>query len=141
MAFIAYTDGSFREEVGKGTWAYILLRGGKMMAEAAGQLTLAELQGSRNIAAELKAAEEVIKFYNYYAPCFPGEDLTVFHDYEGVGKWATGEWRAKKSLTRQYAEMTGPLVQRGAIKFVQVRGHSGNHWNNYVDRLCWGAYD
>ena len=31
------------------------------------------------------------------------EELKIYYDYEGIEKWASGEWKANKALTKFYS--------------------------------------
>ena len=47
----------------------------------------------------LRQSEGVKEAINWSIACSK-KKITVFYDYEGIEKWATGEWRAKKNLTK-----------------------------------------
>ena len=51
-----------------------------------------ELSSMRNVAGEIKGAEEAMR----YAIEHGIEKIAIYHDYEGIAKWCTGEWKANK---------------------------------------------
>lgn len=61
------------------------------------------------------------------------DNITIHHDYEGVGKWADKMWKAKKSFTKAYAKKIDELRTQVMIRFVRVPGHSGSKWNDIAD--------
>lgn len=66
-------------------------------------------------------------------------DIKVYFDYLGVRNWITGEWKAKNSYTKQYAEIGRFLVSSMNIEFIKVKSHSGDYFNDLADRLAKGA--
>ena len=85
-----------------------------------------------NVAGEIKGSEEAMNF------CLSGgiQSLEIHHDYEGIAKWCTGEWRANKEATKAYRAYYQQAAQRLKITFVKVKGHSGDRFNDRADRLA-----
>lgn len=67
------------------------------------------------------------------------DNMTVFYDYEGIGKWASGEWQAKTSLTSYYKRYIDDKSGIISIEFVKVSGHSNNKYNDRADKLAKSA--
>lgn len=67
------------------------------------------------------------------------EEITIRYDYEGIQKWADGEWRANKALTRDYAREIDYYRDTLKINFEKVKAHSGDIWNEAADRLAKSA--
>lgn len=86
----------------------------------------------RNVAGEIKGSEAAIAF------CLEREiqSLEIHHDYEGIAKWCTGEWKANKEATKTYRQYYLASSQRLQITFVKVKGHSGDQFNDRADRLA-----
>jgi ribonuclease HI len=64
-------------------------------------------------------------------------DLIIFHDYEGLGKWVSGEWEAKSEVAQMFvsvykAKFEGIL----RIKFEKIVGHSHHKYNDKADELA-----
>ena len=100
---------------------------------------------SRNVGGEILAAEFAISLITrlFDAEQVPVHyDVNLYFDYEGVGKWLSGEWRAKKFLTQKYKEyVTGLLAPRDISLYPHhVRGHAGNGGNERADKLACEAY-
>jgi len=49
--------------------------------------------------------------------------LTLYHDYIGISKWASGEWKAGNDLTQLYVN----YVKKSGLKidFIHVKAHTG----------------
>ena len=63
-------------------------------------------------------------------------NLELRYDYEGIEKWATGEWRPKKELTKKYVSFIIDKKQVIEIEFIKVPAHSGVELNEEVDTLA-----
>jgi ribonuclease HI len=85
-----------------------------------------------NVGGEIAAVEAAINF------CMENNlnDITIYHDYIGLSKWITGEWKTKNAVTINY-KVNVELAKRNMnIKFVHVKGHSGDKYNDLVDKLA-----
>jgi len=47
--------------------------------------------------------------------------ITIYYDYQGIEKWANGEWKAKKRLTKEYVEF---IKDKNGIN---INGREGNY--------------
>lgn len=127
-----YVDGSFNGQ--NASWAYIVVDDNKVISQDSGTITDPELNLGWQIAGELQAVIEAIKYCK-------ARDLAarIFYDYAGIEYWATGSWRAKKSYTIAYAKFMAE--NKEYIKeFVKIKSHTGNFWNEKVDRLAKMSY-
>lgn len=63
--------------------------------------------------------------------------LFICHDYNGVGKWATGEFIARDPLSIMYKQQVDNSIAGGLdLKFIKVKGHSGHEYNERADVLA-----
>lgn len=120
-----YTDGSYR--MGSYTWAIVVVINGQVVHSDAGVGTNADAVVMNNVAGELaasmRAAQWAVK---------NNMTAVIIHDYEGVAAWAEGSWKAKNSFTQSYSNyMSGKPVT-----FKQIKGHSGNTFNDMADKLA-----
>lgn len=91
---------------------------------------------SRNVSGELLAVVQGLK--RVVELCDPDEILLTY-DYEGVGKWANGQWKTNKGLTIGYAKMMRDFViahPNYPIKWRWVHGHDGDVGNEYADKCA-----
>ena len=128
---IAYTDGSFKKK-SDGTygvgWAYVLLDGDTIVHEDYG--TTDEYTSMRNVVGECVAVMEAIAYCEEQGI----EELTIYHDYIGAGAWIRGQWKTKNEMTKRYKRFV--LESPMTIEFIHVQGHSGDKWNEYIDKLA-----
>ena len=100
----------------------------------------AALNRLRNVLAELAALHLALRL-------FPeGTAVTVVHDYEGVGAWLEGRWRAKDPLVAEIVEACRALIgrRRLAVRFRRQSGHAASwagrddfaHFNARADALA-----
>ena len=86
----------------------------------------------RNVAGEIMGAAQSMKI----ADLLKIPELTIYHDYEGIAKWCTGEWKAKKTWTRKYRDFYLEKSKTVSISFVKVKGHSHDKYNDLADSLA-----
>lgn len=126
-----YVDGSYNKNTGYYGWAYVAVKGDSIVHQNSGSSTKANSIWS--IAGELSATMNAIK-YAYDTKVF---SITIYYDYEGIGEWAEGRWRTKNMYTKQYVEFIDKYKNKGMnIKFCKIQGHSGNKYNDIVDKLA-----
>lgn len=91
-----------------------------------------DLAEMHNVAGEIKGAEAAIQY------CIEQNisSVTIYHDYEGIARWCTGEWKAKKAGTVAYATFCKEASKEIEIQFVKVKGHSGDKYNELADKLA-----
>jgi ribonuclease HI len=105
-----------------------------------GTAIAAALERLRNVLAELAALHLALR----RVP--EGATLTVVHDYEGVGAWLEGRWRAKDPLVAEIVEACRALIARRRlhVSFRRQRGHAASwagrddfaHFNARADALA-----
>jgi Predicted double-stranded RNA/RNA-DNA hybrid binding protein len=125
----AYVDGSFYN--GEYSYGVVILRDGTETCFS-GKDNDPLLAGMHNVAGEIKGAEA--------AMCYALEEelgeIIIYHDYEGIAKWCLGEWKTNKEGTKAYKEYYNSLKDKVNIRFVKVKGHSNDKYNDMADMLA-----
>ena len=112
-------------------WAYVS-KGGK---KKSGKLT-GDICKMHQVGGELKATMEAIQD----AVKAGYTTVKIGHDYEGVDKWANGEWETKNKWTAAYARFIYTMRKRGIIiEFNKVT--AGKNPADAVARAITGAKD
>ena len=130
----AYVDGSYDHR--KKEFSY-----GMVIRKKEGELYFAEkyadpaLASMRNVAGEIKGAQKAMQ----YAVDRGYQKLAIYYDYEGIAKWCTGEWAAKKEGTKAYRSFYNGVKDRLQVRFVKVKGHSNDEYNDRADMLAKSA--
>ncbi|MDD4169705.1 MAG: ribonuclease H family protein [Desulfotomaculaceae bacterium] len=127
---VAYVDGSFSEN--QNMYSYGCVLSGDETKTISGIGNNPDIVAMRNVAGELLGAVEAIKwaYENNY------KSIVIYHDYQGIAKWATGEWEAKKEGTKKYVEFINRYKNLLDIKFNKVEAHSGNTYNEQADQIA-----
>ena len=124
-----YTDGSFDEETNTYAWAYVATLDGKEVSKDYGIGRNKYAAESRNVAGECAAAMNAAKWVSDR-----NGTATIVHDYEGVGKWAQGEWKTNTYVSQSYVAYMKKYSD--IISFRKVKGHNGDKFNEEADRLA-----
>ena len=128
---IAYVDGSYNISTCEYGYGVVFFYNGKEIHLKQG-FPKDELASMRNVAGEIKGSEAAIS----YAVSKNIPAIKIYHDYEGIAKWCTGEWKANKEGTIAYKNFYNNAKEKIKIEFVKVKGHSGDTYNDIADRLA-----
>ncbi len=128
---VAYVDGSYDAAEKAFSYGIVLFYGGQEM-HFSQKCMDQELASMHNVAGEIKGAEAAIQY------CLDNHisSVTIYHDYEGIAKWCNGDWQAKKAGTIAYARFYREASSKVYVKFVKVKGHSGDKYNDLADKLA-----
>lgn len=132
---IAFVDGSYNSTEQKSGFGVIIIDNKGIQTplyKAFTKQLSADFLELRNVAAELEGVKEAIK----WAIAYKKTRIKIYYDYEGIGKWADGSWRAKKDITRQYVAFLKDKRALITIEFCKVPAHSGIEYNEMADKLA-----
>ena len=124
----AYVDGSYKD--GKVGWGAVILKDGELYGEFSGIVDEEEVNGTRQVAGELKAVKEII----FWCKEQKVNEIYLHYDYVGIKDWITGAWKAKNSVTQDYRD----YVRASGVKihWIKVKSHSGDKYNDKADKLA-----
>lgn len=128
---IAYVDGSYNISTCEYGYGVVFFYNGDEIHLKKG-FPKDDLAAMRNVAGEIKGSEAAIS----YAVSKHISSIKIYHDYEGISKWCTGEWKANKEGTIAYRDFYNNAKKHLKIEFVKVKGHSGDTYNDIADRLA-----
>lgn len=130
---IAFVDGSYNAEKNlAGSGVVILNQYGVLLKKSILHADASDdALAMRNVYGEIKAAE----YAATYATT-PMQSITIFHDYEGIAKWVTDEWKAKKTETKTYQNVMKNCQKVVTVNFVKVPAHAGVYFNEVADKLA-----
>jgi len=123
-----YVDGSFIN--GSSGYGAVVLRNGQAVAELSGTVDASVVKDTRQVAGELVAVKEALKWCLQHSV----NEVWIYYDYFGIEKWATREWKANLPLTTEYARYINECPVK--IHWRKVNSHTGNRWNDRADLLA-----
>ena len=128
---IAYVDGSYNIATGDFGSGVVFIHNGQLEKIYKG-FRDENLSAMRNVAGEIKASEIAIS----YAIEKGLKSIEIYHDYEGIAKWCTGEWKANKAGTIKYQQFYLEAKKLINIFFIKVKAHPSNKYNDMADELA-----
>ncbi|MEG1642413.1 MAG: ribonuclease H family protein [Synergistaceae bacterium] len=130
----AYVDGSYDHTKREFAYGVVILKNNEE-EQFSGKMSDLELVEMRNVAGEIKASERAMQY------CIDNgiKSIDIYHDYEGIAKWCTGEWKTNKEGTKAYKSYYDSIKSQLKVTFVKVKGHSGDKYNEIADMLAKGA--
>ena len=132
----AYVDGSFDAASDRYSCGVVIVEtdaeGKSETTELNAAFDDAEAAQQRNIAGEIMGSKLAIDH------CMANglKSVEIYHDYEGIGAWADGRWKANNPLTKGYRDYVADARKSMDIRFVKVKAHAGNKYNELADRLA-----
>ena len=111
-------------------WAYVVLNGERELHRASGRDVPAEARRHRNVAGEIQAVLHALDWCRAHGIAA----ATIYFDYQGLASWVEGTWKTRTSFTRAYAERVRTMGM--TLTWHKVLAHSGNRYNELVDRLA-----
>ena len=144
MKIEIYTDGGCRKldslhSTGPGSWGYVMLEDDSVVLEDSSYV-----HDTTNNRMELQAVTSALKALLSIKSADKLPMVTVNSDsmyvINGITVWIKN-WKKKNFAKVKNVEFWKDLdstVEKfnHNIKFVHVKGHNGNIWNEYVDEMC-----
>lgn len=128
----AYIDGSYDVRTHRYSYGAVILTSPGDETHFSEAFSKSDLADMRNVAGEIKASEFAIS----YAIKQGWPKVTIYYDYFGIEKWATGEWKRNLPATQAYFAFCQDAFKQIDVQFVKVKGHSGNTYNDLADSLA-----
>ncbi|MCL2144971.1 MAG: reverse transcriptase-like protein [Endomicrobia bacterium] len=121
----AFVDGSYIS--GVTGYAAVIYLGDELKTRIAGTILDVEF---RQFGGELQSVIEVFK----WCAANKVSKVRINYDYQGIEKFATGEWKAKNSLSKDYVDFIRKTNMH--IEWRHIKSHTGNSKNDEADALA-----
>lgn len=126
-----YVDGSYLASTGDYSYGLVAIKNDRVIYEDCSQ-GYEEAAVMRNVAGEILGAMKAVEWAHNQGY----SRVYIYYDYSGISEWVTGTWSRKNDFTKRYHDYMKTMQEFIDIKFVKVKGHSGDKWNDYVDKLA-----
>lgn len=133
---VAFTDGSYDKELNRYSYGVAIILPDGTEQDICGYGSNKEYIDSDNIIGEIFGVINAVDWAisNGY------EKIKIYHDYEGLSKWLTGEWNAKAKASQMFVSLYKTKFEDFVkAEFVKVPGHSNVIYNEKADRLAKSA--
>lgn len=131
---VAYVDGSYDDAIKAFAYGVVMFYDG-VEEHFSAKMDNPELIEMHNVAGEIKAAEKAMQFCVVHGI----KSIDIYHDYEGIAKWCTGEWQANKLGTKSYKEFYDNIKGLLKVNFYKVAAHTGDTYNELADQIAKSA--
>ncbi|MCS7298015.1 MAG: RNase H family protein [Bacteroidia bacterium] len=124
-------DGAYRAN-GKVGYGFVIRKDGIEIYREGGTVPAhdEDLSAHRQIGGEIYAVVQALRWCVRHKVT----NCIIYHDYEGLARWARGEWKARTPLTRRYVKFLQQVPVQ--IEWIKVPAHQGLHWNEVADALA-----
>lgn len=128
---VAFVDGSYDDTKKRYSYGLVALGLGEIYEDKCFDIEPMMLP-MRNVAGEILGAQMAMEY------CLSNNihNLKLFYDYEGIAKWALGEWKTEKYGTSEYKKFYDSIKDTLKVEFFKVPAHTGVYYNERVDELA-----
>ena len=133
---VAFTDGSFDKNLKRYSYGVQFILPDGTESDICGYGSNPEYIDSNNIIGEIFGVINALDWAisNEY------EKIKIYHDYEGLSKWISGEWTASSKVGKMYVNIFELKFKDFLeVEFVKVPGHSNVIYNEKADQLAKAA--
>lgn len=135
---VAFCDGSYDKDLNRYSYGVVLIDPKNNESSLCGYGNNEKYIGTNNIIGEVFGSINAMD----WAVSNGYEKIKIYHDYEGISKWISGEWEAKSDVAKTYtsiykAKFEGVLE----VVFQHVKGHSNNEYNDKADEIAKSALE
>ncbi len=149
MKFDIYVDGSYSKDNNANVTfgGIVIVRDDSLVACQRCKTRKPEWVGMWNVGGELLAAMYALvscRAISRKSTVDEQYEFTIYYDYNGIGKFVSGEWRTKTEPTKEYKALYNKIAQECknmSVDFVKVKAHSGIVWNELADAVAGGRFD
>ncbi|OJF94135.1 viroplasmin family protein [Alkalibacterium sp. 20] len=131
-SLVAYVDGSFNKKKKTYSYGVVLLKNNTVIQELSNAASEPEYAESFQIAGECFGALNAIK----WAIEHKYKEIIIHYDYLGIEMWATGQWKANKTVSKDYIKYYQAYSTKIDVSFVKVKAHTGIKYNERADELA-----
>lgn len=133
---VAFTDGSYDKDLKRYSYGVKFIRPDGSEEDICGYGSNQEYIDSNNIIGEIFGVINALD----WAISNEFEKIKIYHDYEGLSKWISGEWTASSKAAKMYTSLYELKFKDFLeVRFEKVLGHSNVIYNEKADQLAKSA--
>lgn len=133
---VAFVDGSYDKDLQRYSYGVVIIQPNGCEETICGHGSNKEYIATNNIIGEIFG---VINAWDW-AVSNGFDKIKIYHDYEGLSKWISGEWKAQNKTSQMYVNLFKAKYQDVlSIEFVKVPAHSNVSFNEKADQLAKSA--
>ncbi|MDO4302170.1 MAG: viroplasmin family protein [Clostridia bacterium] len=133
---VAFCDGSYEKNLNRYSYGVVLIDKNHNETSLCGYGNNQKYISSNNIIGEIFGVINALD----WAVSNGHDKIKIYHDYEGLSKWISGEWQAKSDVAKMFTAIYSSKFDGVLdIKFKKVKGHSNNKYNDKADSLAKSA--
>ena len=137
-----FVDGSFNDKTKMAGYGYVIVYNDEIIFKKAGKTK--EFNDMKNVAGELKSVISCLDYVKNKMNIIPYNKIkyiNIVYDYAGISNFVNGSYNTKKYGSEIYKTtflkyQTFFESKKIKIKFIKVKGHSGDKYNNLADSLA-----
>lgn len=133
---VAFTDGSYDKDLNRYSYGVKFIKPDGSEDDICGYGSNPEYIESNNIIGEIFGVINALD----WAISNEFEKVRIYHDYEGLSKWISGDWNANSKVARMYTSIYDSKFKDFLeVDFEKVPGHSNIIYNEKADQLAKSA--
>lgn len=133
---VAFTDGSYDKDLKRYSYGVKFIRPDGSEEDICGYGSNQAYIDSNNIIGEIFGVINALD----WAISNEFEKIKIYHDYEGLSKWISGEWTANSKVAKMYKSLYELKFKDFLeIRFEKVPGHCNVIYNEKADQLSKSA--
>lgn len=135
---VAFCDGSFDKVANRYSFGVLLIDLNGKETSVCGHGANDKYLATHNIIGEIFGVINALD----WAVSNGFEKIKIYHDYEGLSKWVSGEWSANSEVAKMFTAIYRNKFEGVVdVVFEHVKGHSNNKYNDQADELAKSALE
>ncbi len=129
---VAFCDGSYDDNLKRYSWGVLIIDDSLKEYDICGYNNNPKYLSGKNVTGEILGVINALDWANSNGY----SKIKIYHDYEGLEKWATGSWKVESEVAKMYVAILNKHISTINIAWEKIIGHSNNKFNDKADELA-----